>query len=95
MVLGAFTSSRGFACDGDTWYIHAPFDLKRKLGGSQMDMTEVAIHARKMFDLTGPKAIAIAASKARESEAEGDVARAETWRRVRDCLMERAGPRAT
>jgi hypothetical protein len=58
-----------------------------------MNMIDVAIHARKMFDQAGPKAIAIAAQKAQECEASGRAAQAENWRRIRACLMERAGPR--
>lgn len=60
-----------------------------------MNMTDITIHARKMYDQAGPKAIAIAARKAQECEAAGDKQNAEDWRRIRVCLMERAGPRET
>lgn len=60
-----------------------------------MNMTDIVIHARAMYDRAGPKAIAIAAQKMRECDAAGDSAQAEDWRRIRTCLMERAGPRAT
>ena len=60
-----------------------------------MDMTDIVTHARAMYDRAGPRAIAIAAQKTRDCEAAGKRAEAEDWRRIRACLMERAGPRAT
>lgn len=60
-----------------------------------MTMTEIVVHACAMVVHAGPEAIASAARKMRECDAAGDHAQAEDWRRIRTCLMERAGPRAT
>ena len=60
-----------------------------------MQITDIADYARRMYETAGPKAIAIAAQRAREADESGDAAQAEDWRRIRLALMERAGPRAT
>ena len=60
-----------------------------------MQMTEIAVHARKMFDQAGPRAIAIAARKAQECAEAGNERAAEDWRRIRTSLLERRGPRET
>ena len=48
-----------------------------------------------MYESAGPKALAIAAQRAREADEAGDGAQAEDWRRIRMALLERRGPRAT
>jgi hypothetical protein len=71
--------------------------MRRRIsyGRKTMQMTEIATHARRMYAQAGSEAIAIAARKAQESKAAGNTAQAEDWQRIRECLMERAGPRAT
>ncbi len=58
-----------------------------------MNATEIQEHARKMWEISGPQAVAEAAQKAREFEAKGDAEQAETWRRIESALMLRKGPR--
>ena len=60
-----------------------------------MQMTDISTKAQRLFAQAGPEAIAIAARKAQECTAAGRAEDAENWRRIRQCLMERAGPRST
>jgi hypothetical protein len=60
-----------------------------------MEIIDISRHAQRMYDQAGREAIAIAARKAQECSDAGDAEAAEDWRRIRLCLMERAGPRAT
>ncbi|MFA5950694.1 MAG: hypothetical protein WC807_10460 [Hyphomicrobium sp.] len=55
---------------------------------------EIEEHARKLFEVQGPKAIAEAAHKARTFEERRDAEQAATWRRIEAALRQMAGPRA-
>ena len=57
-----------------------------------MLITEIIDYARRMYAQAGPKAIAIAAQRARACEEDGDTRQAQDWRRIQIALMERAGP---
>lgn len=58
-----------------------------------MQATQIHVHARKLLDAHGLKAIAEAARKASEFESRGDRAEAETWRRIEAALRHMGGPR--
>lgn len=58
-----------------------------------MQMKDIVDYARRMYDQAGPKAIAIAATKARECTERGENTRAEDWRKIQRVLLERSGPR--
>jgi hypothetical protein len=60
-----------------------------------MEIIDISRHAQRMYAQAGREAIAIAARKAREYAEAGQGEAAEDWQRIRLCLMERAGPRAT
>jgi hypothetical protein len=47
--------------------------------------------ARTLWELFGPKAIAVAAKKARDLEKQGEKDEAETWRRIEAALVVRRG----
>jgi hypothetical protein len=66
-----------------------------KGGGDAMQMTDIVAYAKRMADRAGPKALAIAGQKIRDSEEAGDNAAVRDWQRIRACLLERRGPRAT
>jgi hypothetical protein len=55
---------------------------------------EIEEHARKIFEVQGPKAIAEAAQKAREFEEQGAKEEAVTWRRIEAAIRRMQGPRA-
>ncbi len=55
---------------------------------------EIEEHARKIFEVQGPKAIAEAAQKAREFEEQGAKEDAITWRRIEAAIRRLQGPRA-
>lgn len=57
-----------------------------------MQISDVENYATQLFDQMGPKAIAHAAQKARDCEAEGDETAAGTWRKVEQALLEKRGP---
>jgi hypothetical protein len=59
-----------------------------------MQAVEIHEHARKLYDVMGPKALAEAARKAREYEAQGAKSDAADWRRIEAALSEMRGPRA-
>ena len=56
-------------------------------------MQSAGIHdqARTLWELYGPKAIAVAAEKAQDLEKQGEKDQAETWRRIEAALMVRRG----
>jgi branched-subunit amino acid aminotransferase/4-amino-4-deoxychorismate lyase len=60
-----------------------------------MEIVDITRHAQRMYAQAGREAIAIAARKAQECSNAGETEAAEDWRRIRLCLLERAGPRAT
>ena len=60
-----------------------------------MHATEIQAHARKLYELMGPKALAEAAQKAQTHEKEGRKDDAETWRRIEAALRQMQGPRAS
>lgn len=60
-----------------------------------MQATEIQQHARKLFDVMGPKALAEAAQKARTYESDGRKDDAETWRRIAAALRLLSGPHAS
>ncbi|HEX7792087.1 MAG TPA: hypothetical protein VF467_16345 [Afipia sp.] len=57
-------------------------------------MREMEIHdyARQLMEAHGPRAIAEAAQRATECEAEGKLALAKDWRHVEDALKIMRGP---
>ena len=57
--------------------------------------TDIEERARQLFAAHGAKAIAEAAEKARASDAAGNPAHAETWRRIEAALVQMRGPRAS
>lgn len=60
-----------------------------------MHATEIQQHARKLYDVMGPKALAEAAQKARAYESDGQKDEAETWRRIEAALRLLNGPHAS
>jgi hypothetical protein len=60
-----------------------------------MDASQIHLTARQLFASAGPKAVAIAARKAKELERGGDAEQARDWRRVEAALHILAGPRAS
>ncbi|MBY8978188.1 hypothetical protein KHP62_20425 [Rhodobacteraceae bacterium NNCM2] len=56
-----------------------------------MQISDIKSYANQMFEQTGPKAIAIAAQKARALEDEGNTDEAETWRKIEEFLLEKRG----
>jgi hypothetical protein len=59
-----------------------------------MQAVEIHDHARRLFETMGPKAIAEAARKACEFEAQGAKEAASDWRRIEAALASMSGPRA-
>lgn len=60
-----------------------------------MHATEIQDHARKLFEVRGPAALAEAAQKVRKLELAGDREQAADWRRIEAALRHLAGPRAS
>ena len=60
-----------------------------------MNATEIQAHARKLYDVMGPKALAEAAQKAKSHETDGRKDEAENWRRIEQALRQMQGPRAS
>ena len=60
-----------------------------------MEATQVQIHARQLYEMEGPKAIATAAQKALMYERSNDKERAQHWRRIEAAIMLMRGPRET
>jgi hypothetical protein len=60
-----------------------------------MNATEIQVHARKLFEVQGPRAIAEAARKAAHLEAHDDREGARLWRRIEAALLLMRGPRET
>jgi hypothetical protein len=56
---------------------------------------EISNYARQLFDLHGPKAVAIAAGRARDYEEKGDPEKAKHWQRIEMAVTEMRGPRET
>jgi len=54
--------------------------------------TEIHTYARQLMETHGPKAIAKAAQRASECEAEGKLDQAKDWRHVEDALKIMRGP---
>lgn len=57
-----------------------------------MQETEIHTYARQLMETHGPKAIAKAAQRANECEAEGKLDQAKDWRHVEDALKMMRGP---
>ena len=57
-----------------------------------MQGTEIHTDARQPMETHGPAAIAKAAERAMECEAEGKTEQARTWRNVESALKEMRGP---
>jgi hypothetical protein len=57
-----------------------------------MQGTEIHTYARQLMEMHGPAAIAKAAERAVECEAEGKTEQARTWRNVESALKEMRGP---
>lgn len=57
-----------------------------------MQETEIHTYARQLMETHGPKAIAKAAQRAVECEAQGEAEEAKTWRHVEDALKIMRGP---
>lgn len=60
-----------------------------------MQAMEIQEQARKLRDAHGDRALAEAAQKAQASERQGDIAQAQTWRRIEAALREMQGPHAS
>ena len=60
-----------------------------------MRAVEISDYARQLFDLHGPKAVAIAAQRARDFKEKGDDEHASQWHRIEIALTELRGPRET
>lgn len=58
-----------------------------------MQAMEIQEHARRMWETSGPKAIALAAQRAQALEQSGDSEQAQTWRRIEAALKLMGGPR--
>lgn len=56
-----------------------------------MQLSEIKNYAKQMFDQSGPKAIAIAAQRARSLEDSGNAEAAMTWRKIEEILLEKRG----
>ena len=76
------------------------FHHKLRLGKKEatvqpMKAVDIQLHARKLFEADGPRAIAEAARKAAEHEARDDREGARLWRRIEAALVLMRGPRET
>jgi hypothetical protein len=60
-----------------------------------MDASQIHVAARQLFAAAGPKAVAVAAQKAKVLEQLGDNQDARDWRRVEAALVLMTGPRAS
>jgi hypothetical protein len=62
--------------------------------GDAMSMTEIDVngYANELFQAHGIKAVAEAAKRAGDFEAQGNAAEAETWRRIEKALKLIRGP---
>lgn len=60
-----------------------------------MHAMEIQEHARRLLEAHGPKAIAEAAKRAKDSEQQGDEGSARDWRRIEAALIAMRGPRST
>ena len=58
----------------------------------EMDHLDIHVHACRLFDVQGTKAVAEAALKARSFEEHGDVKEAAIWHRIEAALLEMRGP---
>ncbi|MGI9388362.1 MAG: hypothetical protein ACR2OX_13120 [Methyloligellaceae bacterium] len=61
-------------------------------GDKPMDELQIRQHARRLIELNGPAAIAVAAQKAASYEESGDVEQARNWKRIEIALKEMRGP---
>lgn len=60
-----------------------------------MNAVEIQAHARRLFEVHGPKALAEAAQMVRQLEQGSDKRLVEDWRRIRSALQEYRGPNAS
>ncbi len=58
-----------------------------------MEATQIQEHARKLYEVHGPKAVAQAAQKAAQLEQQGAKEEARNWRRIEQALRQMKGPR--
>jgi hypothetical protein len=70
-----------------------PIGFSRK--EQTMKEMEIAAYARQLFEQYGPKAIAIAGQRLRNSQEKGDEDGVRKWRRIETALTELRGPRET
>lgn len=61
-------------------------------GNMTMQQTQIHTCARQLMEMHGPQAIAKAAQRAAECEAEGKPEQADEWRHVEDALKMMRGP---
>jgi len=57
-----------------------------------MQEVDIHEHARLLWDAHGPKAIAMAAQRARDLEEQGDRKNAKNWQLIEAALLVRRGP---
>ncbi|MEL6998321.1 MAG: hypothetical protein AAFN27_14325 [Pseudomonadota bacterium] len=57
-----------------------------------MQINDLAVYSRQLFDEYGPKAIALAAARANEADDAGQTEDATTWRKIKSALIELRGP---
>ena len=57
-----------------------------------MQIKDIADYSQQMFQELGPRAIAVAAERAQQCEADGDKDGAATWRKVEAALLLKRGP---
>ncbi|MEM9063089.1 MAG: hypothetical protein AAGD13_21715 [Pseudomonadota bacterium] len=57
-----------------------------------MQIRDVTVYSRQLFDEYGSKAIAVAAARATEADAAGSADDATTWRKIERTLIELRGP---
>jgi hypothetical protein len=60
-----------------------------------MNAVEIQAHARKLYEVHGPKAIAEAAQMIQQLEQGADKRLVEDWRRIRSALQQFRGPHAS
>jgi hypothetical protein len=66
-----------------------------QLEENEMEVANIQILARQLYEAQGPKAIAEAAQKAAAHEKRGEADEAATWRRIEAALLLLRGPRET
>jgi hypothetical protein len=71
------------------------FPLVGTTGEHPLQAIDVQDYARQLFDAHGAKAIAEAAQKASDLEAQGNDKQAQMWRRIEAALIEMRGPRVS